>query len=155
MERFAHIAAPGLPGSAQSNSTRCGKLTAVSDVRREQIALCQRFSVETTFASDADKVGIALNVRDPDQRLLNGFRHQPESGTSGWYLWAGDALDPGDDFFKPLHVEHIREWRAELLPYLALPPGWRFLIADGHEDAWYDPVLADGAKRLTGAALLK
>jgi hypothetical protein len=70
-------------------------------------------------------------------------------------LWAGDALDPGDDFFKPLHVEHIREWRAELLPYLALPPGWRFLIADGHEDAWYDPVLADGAKRLTGAALLK
>jgi hypothetical protein len=93
------------------------------------------------FASDADKVGIAVNVRDPQQWPLNGLRHRPETGTSGWYLWADDKLDPGDDFFQPLHVEHVRDWRAELLPYLALPPGWRFLIAAGHEDAWYDPSL--------------
>ncbi len=26
----------------------------------------------------------------------------------------------------------------EVLPYLALPPGWRFLIADGYEDGWFD-----------------
>jgi len=39
----------------------------VSDARRDQVALCQRFSVEPMFASDADKVGIAVNVRDPQQ----------------------------------------------------------------------------------------
>ena len=29
------------------------------------------------------------------------------------------------------------------LKYLALPPGWRFLEADGHEDVWHDSVLLD------------
>jgi hypothetical protein len=30
-----------------------------------------------------------------------------------------------------------------VLPYLALPPGWRFFLATGVEDAWYDPKLLD------------
>jgi hypothetical protein len=92
------------------------------------------------FVSDDDTVGIAFNVRD-GRWPLNGLRHRPEAGTTGWYLWAGEQLGADDDFFQPLHVTHILEWRAELLPYLALPPGWRFLIAPAHEDAWYDPSL--------------
>ena len=27
------------------------------------------------------------------------------------------------------------------LPYLGLAPGWRFLIAPGYEDVWYDEKL--------------
>jgi hypothetical protein len=53
----------------------------------------------------------------------------------------GEELLPDDYFFQPLHFHHIQDWRAEFLPYLALPPGWRFLIAPTHEDAWYDPSL--------------
>jgi hypothetical protein len=30
-----------------------------------------------------------------------------------------------------------------VFPYLALPPGWRFLLAPGYEDVWYDPTLLD------------
>jgi hypothetical protein len=40
--------------------------------------------------------------------------------------------------FAPLCVAHLQERCAAILPYLALPPGWRFLIAPGHEDLWYD-----------------
>jgi hypothetical protein len=29
------------------------------------------------------------------------------------------------------------------MPYLSLPPGWRFLIAPGHEDVWEDQSLFD------------
>lgn len=29
----------------------------------------------------------------------------------------------------------------EVLPYLGLPPGWRFRIAPGHSDVWDDPEL--------------
>jgi hypothetical protein len=42
-------------------------------------------------------------------------------------------------------VEHIADHVPELLPYLALPAGWRVLIAPGYEDVWYDETLiADG-----------
>jgi hypothetical protein len=87
------------------------------------IALWERLSVVPQFVSDDDTVGIASNVRDPDRWPLNGLRHAPEAETSGWYLWAGEELMANDDFFQPLHVAHVRDWRAELQPYLALPPG--------------------------------
>lgn len=47
------------------------------------------------------------------------------------------------DFFLPLHVEHVGQWCPEVEPYLALPPGWRFLIAPGYEDVWFDPTLLE------------
>ncbi|MFV1457974.1 DUF4262 domain-containing protein, partial [Bacillus mycoides] len=48
-----------------------------------------------------------------------------------------------EDFFLPLHVQHIDEWAPEIKKYLGLPPGWRFLIAGDYEDVWYDPNLFD------------
>lgn len=72
---------------------------------------------------------------------LNGLRHPPEEGTSGWFVWAGRELPDDPDFFVPLHVEHLDDWCPQVLPYLALPPGWRFLLAPGHEDVWHDPTL--------------
>ncbi len=61
-----------------------------------------------------------------------------EGDTCGWYLWAGEEFSWDADFFQPVHVEHLRLWRPEVSQYLALPPGWRFLIAPGYEDVWYD-----------------
>lgn len=46
-----------------------------------------------------------------------------------------------DDFFQAIHVEHIESWCPEVIKYLALPPGWRFLIADGYVDVWFDESL--------------
>ena len=45
------------------------------------------------------------------------------------------------DFFVPLHGKHLTEWALMVLPYLGLPPGWRFLITEGYEDVWEDPGL--------------
>jgi hypothetical protein len=50
------------------------------------------------------------------------------------------------DFFQPLHVCHLHEWCPSVLPYLALPPGWRFQIAPGHEDVWFDQELLSHPK---------
>ncbi|MEQ1698563.1 MAG: hypothetical protein ABMA25_00550 [Ilumatobacteraceae bacterium] len=85
---------------------------------------------------------MALNVRD-GLVPLNGLRHPPEGDTTGWYLWAGEELSQEDDFFVPLHVEHLVQWCPDALPSLGLPPGWRFLIAPGYEDGWYDESLLD------------
>ncbi len=72
---------------------------------------------------------------------MNGLRHQPEQGTTGWFIWAGEDLSDDPDFFVPLHAKHLAEWCPEVLVYLALPPGWRFLLAPDHEDVWQDNTL--------------
>lgn len=76
---------------------------------------------------------------------LHGLRHPPEGATNGWYLWCGTNEIPqnDDEFFDALHVEHMDDTFPALVPYLALPPGWRVLLAPDHEDVWYDPSLLD------------
>ncbi|WP_247684618.1 immunity protein Imm33 domain-containing protein [Pseudoalteromonas luteoviolacea] len=54
------------------------------------------------------------------------------------YIWRGEEWSNAPDFFKPLHVGHIAEYLPQIKPYLALPPGYRLLIADGYEDVWQD-----------------
>ena len=71
---------------------------------------------------------------------VHGLRHPPEGDTTGWYIWSGEFLeDP--DFFEPFHVAHLSKDVPLVVPYLALPPGWRFLLAGGHEDVWHDESL--------------
>jgi hypothetical protein len=45
-----------------------------------------------------------------------------------------------------LHAAHLEDELPEVLSFLALPPGWRFLIAPGHEDVWYDGTLLDNGR---------
>lgn len=87
-------------------------------------------------------MGVARNLRDYTWPI-NGLRHRPQGDSNGWYLWAGEHLSADPSFFVPLHVEHLEGWRAAVVPYLALPPGWRFLIAPGYEDVWEDRSLLD------------
>ena len=103
----------------------------------DQIAICDRFGFALTRVAMTDKVGISPNVRS-GLMPINGLRHRPHGETCGWYIWAGDEMGTGDDFFVPLHVSHLGEWCPQVLPYLGLPPGCRFLLAPEHEDVWFD-----------------
>jgi hypothetical protein len=109
---------------------------------REQRDLCLRYGAAYEPASNAEKIGIARNVRE-GMKPIHGLRHPPVGETSGWYIWAGDEPDQAPDFFVPLHVEHLDEWCPQAVRFLGLPPGWRFLIADDYEDVWEDPTLLE------------
>ncbi len=104
--------------------------------KRHELALAHGYS--PVPSPENQKVGIALNVRTA-LRPIHGVRCLPENGTTGWYIWAGGEMSEDLDFFKPLHVGHLVDWCPDVLPYLELPPGWRFLIAPGYEDVWFDP----------------
>ncbi len=110
-------------------------------VEAKQAEVCARQGVAPEPPSSFSKVGLALSTLG--QQPINGLRHPPESGTSGWFIWAGEQLSPAPDFFQPLHVQHLAERCPEALPYLALPPGWRFLVAPGQEDVWFDASLLE------------
>ncbi len=107
----------------------------------EQAAVCRRFGAAVDVPSPESRLGIALNCRDAGVWPINGLRHPPRGPTNGWYLWRGEELRQDDDFFRPLHTVHLADWCPDVVPYLALPPGWRVLIAPGHEDVWYDESL--------------
>ena len=110
------------------------------DYKKEQKEICNRYNAPFVEAYSIMKIGIALNVKEGLQPI-NGLRHPVEGDTSGWYIWAGEEFSNDPDFFVPLHIEHLPEWCPEVIKYLGLAPGWRFLIAPGHEDVWEDKSL--------------
>jgi hypothetical protein len=112
------------------------------DLYSTQRALCSRFGASYLGCDMNLKVGISKNVRD-GVRPLNGLRIEPEGDTCGWYIWAGEKFSEEPDFFVPLHASHLEEWAPLVLPYLGLPPGWRFLVTDQYEDVWKDDQLLE------------
>ncbi len=109
----------------------------MDEASEAQIEVCGRFGASPFPTPIALKVGIASNVLHGLQPL-NGLRCHPLGDTSGWFIWAGEELSDDPEFFAPLHIRHLDEWCPAAIPYLLLPPGWRFLIAPGHEDVWFD-----------------
>jgi hypothetical protein len=107
-----------------------------SKLVRIQKSVCSRFQTKFVESKNELKVGIALQTLG--QTPLNALRHPIEGDTTGWYIWAGEQMSEEVNFFQPLHVEHLSNYVPELLPYLGLAPGWRVLLANSHEDVWYD-----------------
>jgi len=101
-----------------------------------QSAMCRRFGVVGVAPDPEDKLGIALTSLHLVP--LNAMRHRAVNGECGWYIWAGEHLSEATDFFAPLHVAHLSQYAPSLLPYIALPHGWRVLLAPNVEDVWYD-----------------
>lgn len=111
----------------------------MTGVPEDQARICEKYGVSPVPAPPDLKVGLGRNVRNG--MPVNGLRHPPEAGTTGWFIWAGGEPSPEDDFFEPVHVAHLAKVCPEVLPYLSLPPGWRFQVAPGHEDVWRDDSL--------------
>lgn len=101
-----------------------------------QKAVCAQYGSEYTPPAPLEKVGIALETLG--QFPLNALRHAAGNGTSGWYIWAGELLSQEPNFFQPLHVQHLSERCPAIIPYLALAPGWRVLLAPSQIDVWFE-----------------
>jgi hypothetical protein len=107
-----------------------------------QDEICRRFNSPFVPCAMDEKLGVALSTLH--LQPLNALRHTQDPGTCGWFVWGGELLSSDDEFFQPLHVQHLAEHAPSLLPYLALAPGWRVLLAPGHEDVWFDSSLLEG-----------
>jgi hypothetical protein len=113
------------------------------DYKDQQKSICQKYNSNYVSAPDNMLVGISLNVKQNVQPI-NGLRHPTTNDTTGWYIWGGEQYSEDEIFFTPLHVKHLVDWYPQIIKYLGLPPGWRFLIdSDGYEDVWEDLSLLD------------
>jgi hypothetical protein len=105
-----------------------------------QKEICKKFGADFLPCGEALVVGISKDF-DPSRFPINGLRHPPEGQAAGWYIWSGEEFSEAPEFFVPLHAAHLRDHCPFVLKYLGLAPGWRFLLAPGQEDVWFDPNL--------------
>ena len=111
----------------------------MTDIVNQQLAKCAAYNVQLFACIHSEMVGVAENINS-DLLPVNALRIGPDGGATGWYIWAGEWSDD-EEFFKPLHVDHLKAWCPQILPFLQFPPGWRVQLAPNHEDAWFDPTL--------------
>jgi hypothetical protein len=114
-------------------------VTGITEFEREQKEICKRYNCEFVSSPKDSILGVALSTlgRTP----INGLRHPAVKGTNGWYIWCGQEFSDNPDFFSPLHTAHLRNKCPQVVPFLGLPPGYRFLIDDNYADVWLDPGL--------------
>jgi hypothetical protein len=109
-------------------------------IEKRQRHVCRSYGAGFSPPAPGSKLGVARDAAT-DLQPLNGLRHPPEGDTCGWYLWRGDVLSQAEDYFQPMHVEHLATKCPQALDFLALPPGWRFLLAPDQLEVWYDESL--------------
>jgi len=104
----------------------------------QQQSICRTYGAAFDPPVAGTKVGIALQTMG---RLpVHGVRLSPTETTCGWYIYAGEEWSEDPSFYQPLCVEHLPKYCEVALPFLGLPPGWKFM-ADGlgFVDVWYEP----------------
>jgi len=106
---------------------------------RCQKLVCAAFRTDFVPIDRESKIGIAMATKGLVP--LNGLRHPPTVGTSGWYIWWGEQLSTDDDFFVPLHARHFFDEFLEPAALLGLAPGSRFIWTMDCLDVWNDPSL--------------
>lgn len=97
--------------------------------------ICAQYGSDFIPPAPLDKAAVAIATLG--LLPLNARRITPERGSCGWYIWGGEGSSSGAGFFQPLHVAHLLERCPQIMPFLALAPGWRVSLsgdADGTED---------------------
>jgi len=109
---------------------------------KQQRDACARANTNPAFLQPTDRIAIGRDF-DVTRVPINGLRHPPYGDMSGWNIWSGETLSDDPGYFNVMCYEHLIDKRWEWLQYLALPAGWRFLVAPGYEDMWFDQALFD------------
>jgi hypothetical protein len=105
-------------------------------IQEAQKATSKKYAVEFVPAADTAISGLARSTLGLNP--VNGFRHPVQENTSGWYIWCGDEFLPSEDFFAPVCTQHLYDELPQIAPFLALPPGYRFLLSGSYVDVWFD-----------------
>jgi hypothetical protein len=108
-------------------------------IEEAQRAVCKQFGADFLASLPNAKIGLAISTSG--QLPINGLRHPPTVGTSGWYIWCGESFSEAPDFFEPRCTHHFYDERHEVVRLLGLAPGWRFLLSGDYLDVWFDPTL--------------
>ena len=119
------------------------KTDIFQDIISLQKEICEKYNAEFMPADLDLFVAIADNVNG-DSFPIHGLRLRSSGHSSGWYIWAGDDFLEDPDFFKPVHGKHLIDRCPQAVKFLALPPGYRFVVdKEGNAAAHFGSGLVD------------
>jgi hypothetical protein len=102
----------------------------------EQQQICSKYQSAFCPTLPDDMVAIALETIG--QSPIYGVRVAQKTPTDNveWFIYCGEHSDAAD-FYQPVHAQHLAEYLPSVQAYLALAPGYHFIIDDaGYEDVW-------------------
>ncbi|ALH96032.1 hypothetical protein [Acinetobacter equi] len=111
------------------------KLSPLQELIAEQKLLCEEVGSAYIEVKGDDVVAVAVHTLNQDP--IVGIRKPVETEENvSWYIYGGE-LQEGEDFFETMTVKKLQDIIPEVLPYLALDIGYRFMIdGDDYEDVW-------------------
>lgn len=100
-----------------------------------QQRICDKYSLPAQPPEDM----VALAIGSLDQSPIYGTRIVlPENGTISWFIHCGEH-DDASGFYQALHASHLPEMLPQVVDYLALPSGAKFILdREGYEDVWLE-----------------
>lgn len=101
--------------------------TAISIIR-SQSAICSHYRLNTQFPNFNQMIVISKGVYEGKE--IEGIRYDSPEQMSGWWLITDD-YDDNIDSLMTVHYYHVAFKRPDVLQYLALPFGYRFLMHNG------------------------
>jgi hypothetical protein len=115
-------------------------------IPRAQLAVCKRTGVKPHRPAAFLQLLVSKNVSDSSDPVY-GVRKSPrqDRGDVGWTIWAGSkgiGETAKKDGFSIIRVQEIAQYNKRVGDYLALPPGWGFVLGkNDYEDIY--PLDAD------------
>ena len=102
-------------------------------ITHEQQRICDKYQLP----AQPPEPMVALAIGSLEQSPIYGTRIAlPENGTISWFIHCGEHSE-ALDFYQALHATHLQEMLPQVLDYLALPSGARFILdREGYEDVW-------------------
>jgi len=102
--------------------------TAISIVR-SQSETCSYYGLVPQFPNFNQMVVISKGVYEGND--IEGIRYESPDHMSGWWLITDDYNDDIKSL-KTVHYSHVAFARPDILKYLAIPFGYRFLMENGN-----------------------
>lgn len=111
------------------------KLSPLQELIAEQKLLCEE--VESAYIEVKGDDVVAVAVQTLNQDPIVGIRKVPETAENvSWYIYGGE-LPEGEAVFETMTIKKLQDILPDVLPYLALDIGYRFMIdGDDYEDVW-------------------
>lgn len=107
------------------------------DINELQQEICRKHQSKFEPLFFDEIVAVALGSLG--QMPITGIRNilQKDENVS-WFIYCGEPSEQAD-FYQPVHWHHLKEILPEVLPYLGLSQGFRFIIDnEGYEDVWFE-----------------
>lgn len=106
----------------------------LAELIAEQKLLCEEVGSAYVEVQGDDVIAVAVYTLNKDP--IVGIRKAAEGDENvSWYIYGGEL--EGADNFETMTVRKLQDVVPEVLPYLALDVGYRFMIdADDYEDVW-------------------